>query len=119
MSEPIAIRIKEAAQRFGFKESTLRVEAARGRLAIFRIGRADYTTVDDIHEMVRRCRDAALPRASTLIRDENSGLSETEQASCARDALRLTVAKLRSNSRATSQANTSRSARRHHQSRTS
>jgi hypothetical protein len=43
--------------------STLRAEAARGRLKVFRIGRRDYTTRRDVQEMFTRCRDADPRRA--------------------------------------------------------
>jgi hypothetical protein len=38
--------------------STLRAEAARKRLDIFRIGRRDYTTARAMRRMVERCRAA-------------------------------------------------------------
>jgi hypothetical protein len=41
-----------------FKLATLRAEAARDRLKVFRVGRRDYTTLADIKEMIRLCRGA-------------------------------------------------------------
>ena len=48
--------------------STLRAEAARGRLKIFRLGRRDYTTRRDMQEMIARCRDEDYRHDSTSIR---------------------------------------------------
>jgi hypothetical protein len=67
--------------------STLRAEAARGRLKIFRLGRRDYTTRRDMQEMIARCRDADSRHGSTWMRDAANGLSETDRISSARAAL--------------------------------
>ena len=55
-SDTDPITLKDAAQHFGFSVWTLRTEADRGRLTIYRIGRKDYTTPNDIKEMVSQCR---------------------------------------------------------------
>src|SRR5262249_25170836 len=78
--------------------STLRAEAARGRLDIFRIGRRDYVTPAALREMVRKCQDAARPRAFTSTDRVDNGLSATARASSALASLRQTVVGLRSNS---------------------
>jgi hypothetical protein len=94
--EPITL--KEACElypRSRFTVSTLRAEASRGRLDIFRIGKRDYTTPAAMREMVRKCQDAARLRASTSTQDESSGLSETERASSAQAALSQTVVALK------------------------
>lgn len=75
--------------------STLRAEAARGRLDIFRLGRRDYTTVEAMREMVRKCQDAARHRASTSIPEGSNGLSETLALSSAQAALNQTVLALK------------------------
>ena len=75
--------------------STLRAEAARGRLDIFRIGKRDYVTVESIREMVRKCRDEDHRRASTSMRSANNGLSETEHVSFALVAATETVQRLK------------------------
>lgn len=75
--------------------STLRAEAGRGRLDIFRLGRRDYTTADAMREMIRRCRAADRRRVSTSTPDEGNGLSETARASSAQAALRATVTALK------------------------
>ena len=87
---------------------TLRAEAERGRLAIFRLGRRDYTTIRSMREMVRKCQDAARPQDSTSTEPETSGLSETEKASSAQAALNQTVAKLNGSLQNTSVKNTNR-----------
>src|SRR5580704_7829237 len=63
--------------------STLRAEAARGRLAIFRLGKRDYTTSSSMREMVRLCREENRRPGSTSTRNANNGLSETERTSSA------------------------------------
>jgi hypothetical protein len=63
------MNLKEAAAMYGLTVATLRAEAARGRLEIFRIGRRDYTTIQAMREMVRKCRDAARQRAFTPAHD--------------------------------------------------
>lgn len=93
-----------------FTVSTLRAEASRGRLDIFRIGRRDYTTPAAIRAMVQKCQDAARLRASISTQDESSGSSETDRASSAQAALNLTVVALKRGLPHTSARNTNRSA---------
>lgn len=81
--------------------STLRAEAQRGRLRIFRLGKRDYTTVESMREMVRRCQEDDPRRGSTWIRNEGSGLSETARSSSARESLNMTVQRLKKSSRVT------------------
>jgi hypothetical protein len=89
------LTLREAADLYRLKISTLRAEAARGRLDIFRLGKRDYTTLESLRIMVRKCRDADPRRASISTAPEQPGLSETARASCARDALNQTVLALR------------------------
>jgi hypothetical protein len=67
--------------------STLRAEAARGRLKVFRIGRRDYTTRRDMKEMFARCRAEDYRRASTSTKAVNNGPSSTDRVLSARNAL--------------------------------
>src|SRR5262249_47147752 len=90
--------------------STLRAEAARGRLDIFRLGRRLYTTPLALREMVTRCQEDANHRASTSIQLGAIGLSETARASSAQAALKQTASLLRSGSPSTSARNGSPSA---------
>lgn len=109
--EPITLaEACELYPRSKFKVSTLRAEAGRGRLDIFRIGKRDYTTPAAMREMIRKCQDAARHRASTSTQDGNSGLSETDRASSARAALSQTVEALKSGSVVILDRNTRRSA---------
>jgi hypothetical protein len=96
MSDDRPLTLAEAAELYRLKVSTLRAENARGRLDIFRMGKRDYTTLDDLKEMVRKCREEDPRRASTSTPNDDSGLSETERASSARAALNQTVLALRS-----------------------
>ena len=57
-----ALTLREAAERYRFKLATLRHEAREGRLAVYRIGKAYYTTPADIQAMVEKCR---VPRSRT------------------------------------------------------
>jgi hypothetical protein len=95
------ITLKDAAQHFGFSVYTLRTEADRGRLTIYKIGKRFYTTPADIKEMVSLCRVDQKARDFTSIRTANSGLSETERVSSALAAARETALKLKNSSRNT------------------
>jgi hypothetical protein len=77
--------------------STLRAEAARGRLDIFRLGKRDYTTPAAMREMVRKCQDAGRHRASILTQNVSNESSATARALSAQAALRETVVALRQN----------------------
>jgi hypothetical protein len=90
------LTLKEAGDLYRLKISTLRAEAARGRLDIFRLGKRDYTTLQSMREMVRKCQEEGRRRVSTLIGDGGNGSSETERASSAQAALKQTVVALRS-----------------------
>jgi len=103
------ITLKEACElhfRNRVKVATLRAEAARGRLDIFRVGRADFTTIKDLREMERRCRDDDPRRASTSTRKDGNGSSATDRLSSARAALNQTVHRLKSSSPVTLAKNT-------------
>jgi hypothetical protein len=108
----VPLTLKQACEEFGgtFTPWTLRAEAGRGRLDIFRLGRRDYTTHQAMREMVRKCQEDGRRRVSTSTRDESSGLSETDRASSAQAALRQTLGKLKSNSQSISGGNTNRRA---------
>ena len=61
ISDDAAIPLRDVPALFPesrFKLATLRAEAARNRLKVFRVGRRDYTTVADVKEMFRLCRGA-------------------------------------------------------------
>lgn len=71
--------------------STLRAEHSRGRLTIFRIGRRDYTTVGDMNDLVRQCREEGRRREAI----PRSNLSETQRATSAMNAVSETISKLK------------------------
>ena len=95
MNDDRPLTLKEAGDLYRLKVSTLRAEANRGRLDVFRIGRRDYTTLEALKDMVRKCQEDARLRASTSTRQENNGSSETDRASSAQAALSTSVLALR------------------------
>ena len=96
MNDDLPLTLKEAGDLYRLKVSTLRAEASRGRLDVFRIGRRDYTTLEALKSMVRKCQEDARRRGSTSTQDASNGSSETERASSAQAALSMSVSALRS-----------------------
>ena len=101
VSDGDTITLKDAAQHFGFSVYTLRSEAERGRLTIYKIGKRFYTTPGDVKEMVRQCRVEQKAPDSTSIRRAVSGPSETEKASSALAAANEIALRLKNSSRNT------------------
>jgi hypothetical protein len=101
--DPLALTLKDAAERYGFTVGTLRAEIARGRLTKYRIGKKDWTTPADIREMVELCRVEQRGPASIATRRGASSSYVTEYASL--DSAQQALLKLRSNSRNTSRPN--------------
>ncbi len=95
------ITLRDAAQHFGFSIWTLRAEADRGRLVIYKIGKRYYTTPGDVKEMIQRCRVDQKGHDFTLIRSASSMPSETERASSALAAANETALRLKNSSRNT------------------
>jgi hypothetical protein len=100
--------------------ATLRREGAKGRLAIERIGRKDFTTLAAIDSMRLLCR--VNPKESDSGSDRHEAASapsssfETEQSKSAQAALSLSLSRLRESSPTTSRASispTDRAALRH------
>lgn len=87
---------------------TLRSEADRGNLTIFRIGKRLYTTKTYIREMIEKCHVAPKARASTSTKPKSGGLSETERASVAQALLDPILEKLKGRSPTTSPRSTGR-----------
>ena len=61
ISDDAAIPLRDVPALFPesrFKLATLRAEASRNRLRVFRVGRRHYTTLADVKEMIRLCRGA-------------------------------------------------------------
>jgi hypothetical protein len=100
-SDDDTITLADAAKHFGFSVYTLRTEADRGRLVIYKIGKRYYTTPADVKDMVQQCRvDQKVPDY-TSIRAAVSGSSEMQRVSSALDAARETALKLKNSSRNT------------------
>lgn len=117
MSEDDPITLAEACAlypRAQLTVSTLRAEAARGRLDIFRLGKRDYTTPQAMRDMVRKCQEEGRRRVSTSTRDGDNGSSGTDRVSSAQAALSQTVAALKSGLPNISAKSTGRRAARAH-----
>jgi hypothetical protein len=95
------ITLADAAEHFGFSVYTLRAEADRGKLAIYKIGKRYYTTPGDIKEMVRQCRVDQKAPDSISTRSARIGSSETERASSALAAANEIAQRLKNSSRNT------------------
>jgi hypothetical protein len=102
--DPLALTLKDAAERYGFTVATLRAEIARGRLTKYRIGKKDWTTPADIREMLELCRVEPKAPAFTVTRRAVNTSSETDRASF--DSAQQALLKLRSPLRNTSRPNT-------------
>lgn len=113
MADDTTLTLKQVTEEYGYSLSTLRAEAARGRLTLYRIGKRLYTTPADIKEMVRQCRVEQRGQGFTLIRGGSNGSSETDRASSALAAARETVEGLKRHSLNTSATSTNRSRRAH------
>ena len=99
--------------------ATLRAEARRGRLAIYRIGKRDYTRRSDLERMVQACRVNTEAPGSSSTDSATNGSSETDTKTSAQIALAATLERLKNASRNTSPASMSRRQARHHSSRMS
>jgi hypothetical protein len=95
------ITLKDAAQHFGFTIWTLRAEADRGRLTIYKIGKRYYTTPHDVKEMIQQCRVEQKGQDFISIRNASNSSSETDRASSALAAAKETALRLRNSSRTT------------------
>jgi hypothetical protein len=97
MDDDRPITLNEACVAFGgtLTPATLRAEAKRGRLEIYKIGRRYYTTIADVKNMVQACRVNHQVHGSTSTNHEEHGPSETERAQSARHALNQTVQRLK------------------------
>jgi len=104
------ITLKEACSRVfagSITPATLRAEAGRGNLKIFRIGKRDFTTVEDINRMVELCREKDHRRGYTWTPSAESGSSETDRISAAQDAVSNMLNGRKKSSPNTSAENTS------------
>ena len=83
MTDDRPMRLKDAAEEYGMTVSTLRAEHERGRLAIYRIGKSDYTKRSDMDAMVDLCLVEPKAPAFTVTRRAVNTSSETARASFA------------------------------------
>lgn len=103
------ITLKRAVEEFfdnSLTVASLRAEQRRGNLAVYRIGKRDFTTIHDLREMQEKCRVGRKGHAFTLTEGGANGLSERERISSALAALNQTARALKKDSRNTSPANT-------------
>lgn len=91
------ITLNEACSIFhgSLTPSTLRAEAGRGNLVVFKIGRRYYTTKNDVELMVSKCRESQQAPGSTSTKSGEPGPSEMDQKRSAQAALKATVLELR------------------------
>jgi hypothetical protein len=97
---PLALTLKDAAERYGFTVATLRAEHQRGRLALYRIGKRLYTTPAAIREMLSQCLVEVSVPAFIATRRAVSMPSAMEAASL--DSAQAVLRNLRGSSRNTS-----------------
>jgi hypothetical protein len=100
----------------GMTVSGLRKERDRGRLCVEKIAGREFTTLGNIEQMRKQCRDIRRAQGSgsnqkNVVRTEKSsgtplGSSETDRASSARAALEMTALALSKHSQNTSPQNT-------------
>jgi hypothetical protein len=105
------ITLKEAASmvyRGKISASTLLLEAGRGNVDIFKVGRRWFTTLRSVREMSERCQGKRRGPGSTSIESGSNGLSEMDRVSSALVALSQTTRALKSSSRNTSPESTDR-----------
>jgi gamma-glutamylcysteine synthetase len=98
------ITLQEACEmvfRGTVKVSTLRIEADRGNVDIFKVGRRYFTTLRSVRGMMDKCREKRKARVSILTASASNGLSETDQVSSALVALSQTTRALKRSSRST------------------
>lgn|SRR5215475_12757408 len=58
----VPLTLRDASKEFRIPLSTLRSEAARGKLPTFQIGNSDFTTAADVKQIVKRRRAEAKAR---------------------------------------------------------
>ena len=104
------VTLEEACEivfRGAIKVSTLRLEATKGNVDIFKVGRRQFTTLRSVRGLSSKFRETRKARGSTLTETESNGLSETERVSSALVALSQTTRALKNSSRNISPENTS------------
>jgi hypothetical protein len=95
--DDMPITLAQAAEIFGIGVATLRAEAGRGRLTVYRIGRQDRTTINDIRQMVELCR--VEPKAPASIVTRRAVNTSSGTAAVSYDSAEQALLKLRNASR--------------------
>src|SRR5215471_3953201 len=110
LQEDTPITLEEACEivfRNIITPASLRAEAARGHLTIFRVGRRHFTTIRLAREMQeRKCREQSPLPDSGLTKPVRRGPSSTAPSESARVAARASFRALRTSSRTTSRPST-------------
>jgi hypothetical protein len=104
LSDDDPVTLQEAVDlvyRGTIKVSTLLIEADRGNVDIFKVGRRWFTTLRSVREMKERCRGKRKAPGSTLTGSASNGLSEMDRVSSALVALNQTTRALKRSSRNT------------------
>src|SRR5207302_902999 len=83
-------------------QTTLRMEAARGNLKLFRLGKKLYSSLAEIDRMVEKCAHLRL----YLRRRSGREPSATDHMKSAQSALKINIAKLKKSSRTSLPQNT-------------
>lgn len=103
-SEDDPVTLQEACDivfRGVVKVSTLRLEATRGHLEIFKVGRRLFTTLRSVREMREKCRENPKGHGFTATELAKRSLSEMDQSSSALVALSQKTRELKRSSRNT------------------
>jgi hypothetical protein len=102
------MRLAVVAAQFGLTAAALRTEAKRGRLVISRVAGKDWTSVAEVQRMFGLCRSPPKESDSGFDRPEATknrrGSFEMAESKSARDALGLSLSRLRESSPTTSPA---------------
>src|SRR5271169_6901194 len=96
------LRLGVVAAQFGLTAAALRAESKRGRLVISRVAGKDWTSVAEVQRMFGLCRSTPKESDSGFGRPEATksrhGSSETAESKSARDALSLSLSRLKESS---------------------
>jgi hypothetical protein len=116
MTDDDPITLDDACAMFGGKirKATLRAEADRGNLTIFRIGRRDFTTRSLVQEMIHKCRVRSHRPGSPSTENAEHGRSETDRITSAQAALNRMLQEQKRRSKPTSPPSTGRDAAHRH-----
>jgi hypothetical protein len=98
------LTLQEACDKFfggAISVASLRAEARRGNLVVSKIGRAHFVTVNDLNEMIEKCRVKAQAPTSGSTKPVVRGQSSTANTSSALASAKLIAERLRRRSKTT------------------